>query len=125
MADQLKPPTDLVAAPQSSLSNPPSDLMKPPSDLMPPQERNSAPGMDLTRKDWGNPEQKKKGFVESFVDTFHPVKAITEEGIIPQLGQYAKRKITGKPAPKAKEEPERQLSFKESFNQLIGIYKSC
>ena len=66
-------------------------------------------------------KQEKKGFVERFGETFHPVKAITEEGIIPQLGQYAKRKITGESAPKAEEKPERPMSFKESFKQVTDF----
>lgn len=67
------------------------------------------------------PKQEKKGFVERFGETFQPVKAITEEGIIPQLGQYAKRKLTGEPAPKAEEKPERPMSFKESFKQVTDF----
>lgn len=69
------------------------------------------------------PKQEKKGFAESFGETFQPVKAITEEGIIPQLGKYAKRKLTGEPAPKAEEAPERPMSLKESFNQVVGFAK--
>ena len=66
-------------------------------------------------------KQEKKGFVERFGETFQPVKAITEEGIIPQLGQYAKRKFTGEPAPKAEEKPERPMSFRESFKQVTDF----
>ena len=71
---------------------------------------------------WDKPQQsilgekkekkEKPGFIERFGETFQPVKAITEEGIIPQLGQYAKRKFTGEPAPKAEEKPERPMSMK-------------
>ena len=56
-------------------------------------------------------KKEKPGFVERFGETFQPVKAITEEGIIPQLGQYAKRKLTGEPAPVI-----------ESFNRWKGHY---
>ena len=68
-------------------------------------------------------KKEKPGFVERFGETFQPVKAITEEGIIPQLGQYAKRKFTGEPAPKAEEKPERPMSMKESFNQVVDFAK--
>jgi len=66
---------------------------------------------------------EKKGFVERFGETFQPVKAITEEGIVPQLGQYVKRKVTGEPAPKTEERPERPISTKESFNQVVNFAK--
>jgi len=66
---------------------------------------------------------EKKSFVERFGETFQPVKAITEEGIVPQLGQYVKRKVTGEPAPKAEERPERPISTKESFNQVVNFAK--
>ena len=82
---------------------------------------------------WDKPQQsilgekkekkEKPGFIERFGETFQPVKAITEEGIIPQLGQYAKRKFTGEPAPKAEEKPERPMSMKESFNQVVDFAK--
>jgi hypothetical protein len=82
---------------------------------------------------WDKPQQsilgekkekkEKPGFIERFGETFQPVKAITEEGIIPQLGQYAKRKFTGEPAPKAEEQPERPMSMKESFNQVVDFAK--
>jgi len=68
-------------------------------------------------------KKEKPGFIERFGETFQPVKAITEEGIIPQLGQYAKRKFTGEPAPKAEEKPERPMSMKESFNQVVDFAK--
>ena len=95
---------------------PTSDL---PSNLVPQSDlpSNFVPSSDLPQ----STKTEKKGFVERFGETFQPVKAITEEGIIPQLGQYAKRKITGEPAPKAEEKPERPMSFRESFKQVTDF----
>ena len=69
---------------------PASDL---PSNLVPQSDLPSSlvPSSDLPK----SKKTEKPGFVERFGETFQPVKAITEEGIIPQLGQYAKRKLTG------------------------------
>ena len=63
-------------------------------------------------------------FVSEFGKTFHPAKAITEEGIIPQAYQYAKRQFTGEPAPKAEEKPEKPVSFIKSATDMVKFAKS-
>ena len=68
-------------------------------------------------------KQEKAGFMQRFGETFQPVKAITEEGIVPKLAGYAKRKMTGEAPPKAEEPPERPLSFKQTMNQVVNFAK--
>ena len=78
-----------------------------------------------SQKSIEKPEKKEeKGFFKEFGETFHPVKAITEEGIVPQAYQYAKRQFTKEPAPKAEEKPEKPLSFTDTFKQIKSFATS-
>ena len=68
-------------------------------------------------------ENESKGFAQSFKETFHPVKAITEEGIIPQVASYAKKKLQGQEFPREKEPKEKPVEFKESMRNLYSFAK--
>jgi len=67
--------------------------------------------------------KEKAGFVQRFGETFHPVKAITEEGIIPQAAQYAYRKATGTPAPKENEPAEKPVSVGKTISNVYNFAK--
>lgn len=56
-------------------------------------------------------------------ETFQPVKAITEEGIVPQLYQYGKRKVTGEPAPKEQMPPEKPMDLKQTLGKMADFAK--
>lgn len=76
----------------------------------------------------GKPEKKEspgamQRFAKGFSETFSPVKAVTEEGIIPQLMEYGRRKITGEPAPKAEAPPEKPAGLKETFGEMYNFAK--
>lgn len=64
------------------------------------------------------PKQDDYSFTKRFKETFDPVKAVTEEGLIPQAYGAAKKMITGEKPPKADEFPEKEMGLKESFKQL-------
>jgi hypothetical protein len=68
-------------------------------------------------------QPKEKGFVERFGETFAPVKAITEEGIIPQLASAAKRAVTGEEAPKAQEKPEETRTVGQTLKNMVNYAK--
>jgi len=57
-------------------------------------------------------------FTQRFGETFQPVKAVTQEGIVPQLAGYVKKEVTGAPfeeAPKGKE-----LNWKKTLGTLYN-----
>jgi hypothetical protein len=56
-------------------------------------------------------------------ETFQPVKAITEQGIIPQLYQAGKRMITGEKPPKEEQPPEKPTTLKETFGNMVKFAK--
>jgi hypothetical protein len=58
-----------------------------------------------------------------FKETFSPLKAITQEGIIPQLYQYSKRKATGEAAPKAGEPDEAPVPLMKSLSNMVSYAK--
>jgi hypothetical protein len=66
------------------------------------------------------PQAQKQdySFTKRFGETFDPVKAITEEGLIPQAYGAAKKFVTGEKPPKADEKPEKEIGFKESLGKL-------
>lgn len=61
---------------------------------------------------------KEYSFTERFKETFDPVKAITEEGLIPQAYGAVKKYITGEKPPKADTKPEKEMGFGESLGKL-------
>lgn len=65
-----------------------------------------------------SPKQDDYSFTKRFKETFDPVKAVTEEGLIPQAVGAVKKMITGEKPPKADAFPEKEMSMKESFKQL-------
>lgn len=68
-------------------------------------------------------EKFKTSPLGRFQETFQPVKAITEEGIVPQMYQYAKRKVTGEAPPKEGEPPERPTTTKETIGKVVDFAK--
>jgi len=66
------------------------------------------------------PKSQKQdySFTKRFGETFDPVKAITEEGLIPQAYGAAKKFITGEKPPKADAKPEKEMGFGESLGKL-------
>ena len=58
------------------------------------------------------PKQDDYSFTKRFKETFDPVKAVTEEGLIPQAYGAAKKMITGEKPPKADEFPEKEMGLK-------------
>jgi hypothetical protein len=68
-------------------------------------------------------EAYKTSPVGRFKETFSPLKAITQEGIIPQLYEYSKRKATGEPAPKAGEPQEAPVSLMTNLGNMASYAK--
>ena len=68
-------------------------------------------------------KERKGGFVERFGETFQPKKAITEEGIVPQLYKAGKRMVTGEKTPKAEEPAEQVPSVTEAFKGMVKFAK--
>jgi hypothetical protein len=66
------------------------------------------------------PQTQKEdyNFTKRFGETFDPVKAITEEGLVPQAYGAAKKFITGEKAPKADAKPEKEMGLGESLGKL-------
>jgi len=65
-------------------------------------------------------EAYKTSPASRFGETFSPVKAITQEGMIPQLYQYSKRKVTGEAAPKAGEPEEKPVPIMKSLGDMAS-----
>jgi len=95
-----------------------SDLIQPKSTTQ-PKTRD----VDLTGLLKSSEEKLKTSPLGRMQETFQPVKAITEEGIIPQLYQYGKRKVTGEAAPKADLPPEKLLSVGQTFGNMVDFAK--
>jgi len=99
-----QPPKDLIKSEEAVL--PPPDLIKPPSDLQPAFSAKT----------------EKPSMLQRFGETFDPVKAITEEGIVPQLYQYGKRKLSGQPAPK-QDEVEKPMGLMKTLGEMTKFAK--
>ena len=105
-------------------------------DLVPKKSSSADSYADLVPKKTGSKQDMNLGSIleESqeayktspagrFGETFAPVKAVTEQGIIPQLYQYGKRKLTGEAAPKAEEAPEKPVGFMKSLGDMASYAK--
>jgi len=99
-----QPPKDLIKSEEAV--SPPPDLIKPPSDLQPAVSAKT----------------EKPSMLQRFGETFDPVKAITEEGIVPQLYQYGKRKLSGQPAPK-QDEVEKPMGLMKTLGEMTKFAK--
>jgi hypothetical protein len=55
-----------------------------------------------------------------FKETFSPLKAITQEGMVPQLFQYGKRKLAGEAAPKAEEPEDKPVPMMQSLKDMAS-----
>jgi len=78
---------------------------------------------DLTGLVKGSEEKLKASPLGRMQETFQPVKAITEEGIIPQLYQAGKRMVTGEKPPKAEEPIEKPETFGQTFGKIVDFAK--
>lgn len=96
-----------------------SDLIQPKSTT--PQTKTK--DVDLIGLLKSTEEKLKTTPLGRFQETVDPVKAITEEGIIPQLYQYGKRKLTGEQPPKADMPPEKPTTVKETFGKMVDFAK--
>jgi hypothetical protein len=68
-------------------------------------------------------DKYKTSFAGRLAETFDPIKAITQEGIVPQLAGAAKRAITGEKAPKAEEAPEQSASVRQTLSNMVKYAK--
>lgn len=68
-------------------------------------------------------EKYKGSFSGRFAETFDPIKAITQEGIVPQLVGAAKRAVTGEKPPKADAEAEKPASVGQTLSNMIKYAK--
>ena len=55
-----------------------------------------------------------------FKETFSPLRAITQEGMVPQLFQYGKRKLAGEAAPKAGEPEDKPVPMMQSLKDMAS-----
>jgi hypothetical protein len=87
------------------------------------EDKPQAKDTDLTGLLKSSEEKFKKSPLGRMQETFEPVKAITEEGILPQLYQAGKRMVTGEKPSKAEEPPEKPTTVTETLGTVIDFAK--